>query len=52
MIVYGDLSVEITRIPDGKYQAIKDYDGPGSPIGYGDSPEEAAADLKEQMDES
>ena len=35
--------------PDGRWQAIdpNQYDGPGSPIGYGDTPEEAVADLAE-----
>lgn len=40
----------ITPTPDGGWQAIdpNQYDGPGSPIGYGATPDEARADLAEQ----
>lgn len=42
---------DVQRLPDGRWQAIdsNQYDGPGSPIGYGDTPDEAFADLAEAV---
>ncbi len=46
------MNIKISRIPIG-YTAIDDdcYSGPGSPIGEGETPEAAVADLMEQLEE-
>jgi hypothetical protein len=45
------MNIRITLQPNGEHTAIDDdtYDGEGSPMGWGATPEAAIEDLKEQL---